>query len=85
MGNDSDFCTPVLMNMCSITFQVLRLSTSAFNKYSKKIFVVRSLKGFGWNNIGPSSQTVAQYYISIGPMYRVILCFWRRDVESSLA
>ena len=42
----------------------------------KKIFtiilVVRSLKGFGWNNVGPASQTVAQHYFTIGPMYRVI-------------
>ena len=26
------------------------------------IFVVKSLRGFGWNNVGPSSQTVAQHY-----------------------
>ena len=43
-------------------------------KYSDK-----SLKGFGWNNVGPASQTMAQPYVSIGPMYRVIWCFWRRD------
>ena len=36
------------------------------------IFVVESLKGLGWNNVGPASQTVAQYYFTIGPMYRVI-------------
>ena len=36
------------------------------------IFVVKSLKGFGWDNVGPASQTVAQYYFTIGPMYRVI-------------
>ena len=35
--------------------------------------------GFDWNNVGPALQTVAQHYISIGPMYRVIWCFWRRD------
>ena len=45
------------------------------------IFVVKSSKGFGWNNVGPASQTVAQHYISIESMYRVIWCFWRRDFE----
>ena len=30
------------------------------------------LKGFGWYNVGPASQTVAQHYFTIGPMYRVI-------------
>ena len=79
--NGSHLCTPVLINMCNITLQVLRLSTFVFNKYLEKkivtiIFVVRSLKCFGWTNIGPASQTVAQHYISIGPMYRVIWCFW---------
>ena len=34
--------------------------------------MVKSLKGFGWNNVGPGSQTVAQHYFTIGPMYRVI-------------
>ena len=65
------------MNMSNITFQVLRLSTFVFNKCSEIIiftiiFVVKSLKGFGCNNVGPASQTVAQHYINIGPMYRVI-------------
>ena len=38
VGNGSHFCKPVLMNMCNITFQVLRLSrpTFVFNKCSKK-------------------------------------------------
>ena len=36
MGNGSHFCTSVLMNMCNITFQVLRLSTFVFNKCSEK-------------------------------------------------
>ena len=36
----------------------------------------QTVKGFDWNNIGQASQTVAQLYISIGPMYRVIWCFW---------
>ena len=84
MRNGSHFCTPVIVNMSNITFQVLRLRTFAFNKCSEKniftiIFVVKSLRGFDWNNVGPVSQTVAQHYISIGPMYRVICCFWRRD------
>ena len=49
------------------------------------IFVVKRFKGFGWNYVGPASQTVAKHYISIGPMYPVIWCFWRRDVKTSLA
>ena len=35
-------------------------------------FVVESLKSFGWNNVGLASQTVAQHYFTIVPMYRVI-------------
>ena len=34
--------------------------------------MVKSLKSFGWNNVGPASQTVAQHYFTIGPMYGVI-------------
>ena len=57
-----DFC---------ITFQVLSLSTFAFNECSDIIiftiiFVVKSSKGFCLNNVGPASQTVDQHYISIG-------------------
>ena len=79
------------MNMCNITFQVLRLSTTfIFNKCLEIkivtiIVVVKSLMGFAWNNVHPVSQTVAQHCISIGPMYRVIWCFWRRDVKWSPA
>ena len=44
------------MNMSNMTLQVLRLNTFVFNKCSEKkitiIFVVKSLKGFGWNNVG---------------------------------
>ena len=36
VGNGSHFSTPVLMNMCNITFKVLRLSTFVFNKCSEK-------------------------------------------------
>ena len=36
------------------------------------IFVVKCLKGFGWNNVGPASQTVAQQFFPIRLMYRVI-------------
>ena len=87
MGNGCHFCTPVLMNMSNIKFHVLRLSTLVFNKCSEIkiftiIFVVKSPKGFGWNNVGPASQTLAQHYIGIGPKYRVIWCFWRRDFKS---
>ena len=34
--------------------------------------MVKSLQDFGWNNVDPSSQTVAQHYFTIGPMYCVI-------------
>ena len=90
MGNSSHLCTPVLMSMWNITFRVLRLSTflsltSVQKKIVKIIFVVERLKGFGWNNVGPAPQTVAQHYISIGPTYYVIWCFWRRDVKASPA
>ena len=72
--------------MSNITFPVLSLSTFVFNKCSEIIiftiiFVVKILKGFGWNNVGPASQTVAQHYISIGPICCVIWCFWRRDFK----
>ena len=39
VGNGSHFCTPVLMNMCNIAFQVLRLSTFVFTKCSENIHV----------------------------------------------
>ena len=86
MGNGSHFCTQVLMNMSNIMFKVLSLSTFVFNKCSEIIiftiiFVVKSLNGLGWNNVGRTSQTVAQHYISIGPMYRIIWCFWRRNFK----
>ena len=60
------------------------IRVDVLNKYSEKniftiIFVVKSPKGFGWNNVGPASPTVAQHYISIGPMYRAIWCFCHRD------
>ena len=65
----------VLMNMSNITFDVPRLSTFLFKKSSEKkilmiIFVVRSLKGSGWNNVDPVSQTVTQHSFTIGLMYR---------------
>ena len=48
-----------------------------FKKSSEKhlfkiIFMVKSLKGFGWDNVGPASQTVAQDYFTFGPVYRGI-------------
>ena len=83
VGNGSHFCTAVFMDRCNITFQVIRLGSLSLRNVEKKlfslIFVVKSLNVFGWNNVGPASQTVAQHYISIGPMYRVVWCFWRRD------
>ena len=80
VGNGWHFCTPVLyMNMCYIKFEVPRLSRPTFvlKKSSEKklftiIFVVKRLKGFGWNNVGPASQPVAPHYFTIRPMYRVI-------------
>ena len=27
---------------------------------------------FDWNNVGLASETVAQHYLKIGPMYRVV-------------
>ena len=73
MGNGCHFCTPVLLNMCNITFEVPRLSTFVCKKSLEKkiftiIFMVESLNGFGWRNVGPASQTVAQHYFIIGPM-----------------
>ena len=52
--------------MSNIMFQVLRLGTFVINKCSEIIiftiiFVVRSVKGFGWNNVGSVSQIVAQH------------------------
>ena len=40
VGNGSHFCTPVLINMRNITFQVLRLSTFVFKKFSEKIVTI---------------------------------------------
>ena len=45
------------------------------------IFVVWSLKGFGWNNFSPASQTVAEHYFTIGPMYRVIRVVALRGIK----
>ena len=39
------------------------------------------LNSLGWNSVGPASRTVAQHYISIGPMYSANWCFWRRYVK----
>ena len=49
------------------------------------IFVVKSLKYLGLNNVGPESQTMAQHYSTTGPMYRVIwvvafLATWEESV-----
>ena len=80
VGNCWHFCTAVFMNMCNITFEVPRLSTFVFKKFSEKkvftiIFVVnmvKSLKGFGWNNVGPAPETAAQHYFTIGP---IVSCY----------
>ena len=69
------------MTICDLlqsfaTFEVARFSSCVLKSVKKKYIydyiVIKSLKGFGWNNAGPASQTVAQHYISVGPMYRVI-------------
>ena len=39
VGNSWHFCTPVLMNMSNITFQVLRLSIFIFNKRAYRALV----------------------------------------------
>ena len=74
------------MNICNITFQVLRLSTFVFKMCSEKnshdYIVVGSLQGFGPNNGGPASQTVAYHHWANA---RVIWCFCRRDVKASPA
>ena len=69
-GKRSTFLYTGFLNMSNITFQVLRLSTFVLNKCSEIIiftiiFVVMSLKGFGWNNHGPTSQTVAQHWANV--------------------
>ena len=71
VGNGWHFCTPVLMNMCNITFEGPGLSTFVFKKSSKKYSWFKA-KGVFLNIVGPTSQTVAQYYFTIGPMYRVM-------------
>ena len=53
------------MNMCNITFKVPMLSTFVFQKSSEKkiftiIFVVKSIKGYDWNNVDLASQTVVE-------------------------
>ena len=59
-GKRLTFLTPVLMNMLNITFEVPRFGIFVFKKSSEKniftiIFVVKSLKGFGWNYVSPAS------------------------------
>ena len=65
--------------------EVPRLNTFVFKKSSEKniftiIFVVKSLRGFGWNNVGPASQRVAHNYFTIGPMYHVIRVVSFREI-----
>ena len=50
MGNGCHVCTPVLMDMSNITFEVTRLSTFVFKKCSEKItsrlnILIRALSG----------------------------------------
>ena len=65
------------MNMPNITFKV----SFVFKKSSKKniftiIFVVKSLKGFGWNIV------ISLYYFTIGAMYLVIRVLAFREIKS---
>ena len=75
------------MNMSNITFGVSRLGRPTFVFQIKYLFMIKysdkTVKGFDWNNICQASQTVAQHYISIGPMYRVIWCFLAPDVKNT--
>ena len=85
VGNGWHFCTPVLMNMSNITFEDPRLSTFVFKVLKiyifTIIFVVMSSQSFGWNNVGPASQTVAHRYFTIGPMYCVISAMASRGIK----
>ena len=72
MGNGSHLCTTVLMNMCNIMFQVLRLSTLSLTSVQKKS---------SHDYICGQERTVAQHYINIGPMYRVIWCSGARMLK----
>ena len=47
------------------------------------LFMVKSLKSFDWNNVGPVSQTVDQHYFTIGPMYRAIRVVAFRGIKRS--
>ena len=60
------------MNMSNIAFQVLRLSTFVFNKCSviiifTIIFVVKSLKGFGWNIVAQRRRRWPIITSALGP------------------
>ena len=69
------------MNMPSITFEVRLLSTFLFTKCPEKMhsFLNISIIAYGLEYCWPSVADGYHNYISIGPMYRVIWCFWRRD------
>ena len=44
-------------------------------KVFRKKYILRLyswLRAFGWNNVGPASQMVAQHYFTIRPMYIVL-------------
>ena len=83
VGNGSHFCTPVLMNMWNITFQVLRLSTFVFNKCSEKKYSRLYLWLRAWRvlvgiMLAQRRRCWPSITFSIGPMYCVIWCFWHR-------
>ena len=60
------------MNMSNITFEVHRLSKCSEKLYSGLNIVIRAERVL-------VEIMLAKRCISIGPMYRVIWCFWRRD------
>ena len=63
--NDRHFCTPVLMNMSNITFEVPRLSKCSEKLHSRLNIVIRAKRVL-------VEIMLAQRCISIGPMYCVI-------------
>ena len=58
------------MSKCKLIFNQ---SVKAYYMCTKKrCWYFATFKGFGWNNVGPASQTVIQHYFTTGLMYRVV-------------
>ena len=67
-------CAPFFSNRPEWYTSHYEQTGTVFEKCSEKktftiIFVFKSLKGLGRYNVDPASQTVAQQYFTIGPMY----------------